>query len=252
MNARLRSVKDVVRNMSQTYANQVLRAGPVLATLTIDANLRLVSSPTAPAPVATHLVRHTFAVWDDILKYLGSIRRQYEKTMGVSDFAEFAAKIITLTADSNRLLSLMVPLFIEGQMRVFSASPYNPQHRPQQFLIRLLQPIIECPDTPLVDPAPTRHSVSPTNATIVVVLIAGNRPFVFTCHPDKTIQKWDSYLEAATVLIIPQLVVSVASSLPGSHKSVMFSALAEEMNEWEIQLPKMGERTEWTWLPYLR
>lgn len=252
MIAHLHSIRDVARDMSQTYANQVLRAGPVLATLTIDANLQAVSSPPAPAPVVTHLVRHTFAVWDDILKYLGSIRRQYEKTTGTSAFAEFAAKIITLSADPNCLLSLMVPLFIEGQMRVFSTSPYNPQHRPQQFLMRLLQPIIESPDTPLVDPGPSRHSFGSTNATIVVVLIAGRRPFVFTCHPDKTIRKWDAFLEAATVLIIPQLVSSVGSSLPEPHKSFMFGALAEEMNEWEIQLPKMGERSEWTWLPYLR
>lgn len=252
MNARLRSTRDVVRDMSQTYANQVLRAGPVLATLTIDANLRPVSSPPAPAPVATHLVRHTFAVWDDILKYLGSIRREYEKKMGASDFAVYAAKILVLASDPNRLLSLTIPLFIEGQMRVFSTSPYNPQHRPQEFLMGLLKPIVESPDTPLVNPAPTRHSVSSTNATIVVVLIAGRRPLALTCHPDRTIQKWDSYLEAATVLIIPQLVASVAASLSEPHKSFMFSALAEELREWDIQPPQLGGRSEWSWLPYLR
>jgi hypothetical protein len=113
------------------------------------------------------------------------------------------------------------------------------------------------PSPPASNAAPLRYegadrlAAHKPNGRIAAVLHGGKVPFVVTCHPDETMKRWLEYLEAGTVLLLPQVVVAAELALPDYARDTMMGALKNEFESWKRRRPKLGEAAERKWLPRL-
>ncbi len=244
---RFSNLKNVTRKLDPMYQEQIQRAGPVMAVLEIDSYFHPVQSPPAPSPVGSHLSGLRFKVWKDISRHLRRLRSHGSKVMGSVVYDMWSKKIIELCADENNLLAYTLPLFVEGQMQAVSPSP----HPAQDVLFNLLSPVIESDGSLQFDTSPYEISDAAPNALISVVLHAGKVPFVLTCHDKKTLSRWRDYLEAGTVLLIPQVLIRIELELPDYAVEIMRSALKEMFTSWKTRRPRIGEVRDWSWMPRL-
>jgi hypothetical protein len=235
---------DITADLAPMYLSQVGQAGAVIGVLRADAFIQKLPSPPAPSPVGAHLLRLSFSTWQDLPAYLRSLRKIAEPDMGRRKYEEWCKRIERLCDEKERLLSLSVPLLIEGQMK--SVSPKS-----QDVLLRLVSPVVEGSGSPIHVDRPTPDLPGQVNATILAILHAGRVPFLLTCHSAQTLNTWWSEMEAATVLLLPQLVVHIEPHLPPRHREAMFSALRDELAAWRGQRPTIGEHRDWKWLPPL-
>jgi hypothetical protein len=239
------NINTVTRELHPMYMTQIGATGPVIGTLEIDAIIHNVDSPPAPSPVGAHLVGLRFKTWKDVSKHIKKIKRKATQAMGPSVFSEWSRRIEELCKDKHRMLAYTVPLFLENQMT--SISP----HPGQDVLLNLIAPLIESDASIRVDQPRTEFEGASPNAFISVVLHAGRVPFTLTCHGRKTLVQWHDQLEAATVLLLPRIVIEAELNLAGEAKSIMRNALKDEMKVWRATRPRMGEMREWSWLPKL-
>lgn len=239
-------VLQVTRRLDRAYRDQIERAGPVLAVLRVGAHFHAVPSPPAPSPVGAHLLSAQFFTWPDVNRHLKKLRRQGSRFMGARVYDAWSKRIADLCANPHRLLAYTVPLLVESQMNTIAASPVPAQ----EVLLAFLSPLLES-DAPLrPDPLPRPPHTS-ENASIYAVLHAGRVPFALTCHDSTTISRWRDHLEAATVLLLPAVIVEAEMSLDSSSKAKLRETLAEELRSWRLSRPRVGDQREWAWLPEL-
>ncbi len=236
----------VTKRLHRIYQGQLHRAGPILAVLRVGAHLIPVKGHASPSPVAAHIVSAELSTWPDVTRYLMNLRPQGARLMGLVTYDAWSRRIADVCINPQMLLAYTVPLLIESQMAAIAPSP----HRAQDGLLTLLSPILGS-DAPLIsDPVPVT-SYGAENASIYAVLIAGKTPFVLTCHEKNTMSRWKNLLEAATVLLLPQLVVQAEVMLSESPRDMMRRALADELRSWRALPPEHRETRQWHWLPKL-
>ncbi len=237
-------VSEITADLAPMYQSQVGQAGPVIGVLRADAFIQRLPSPPAPSPVGARLLQLSFATFQDLSAYLRSLRSIAEANMGRRKYEGLCKRIEQLCNERERLLSLSVPLLLESQMN--SVSPGA-----QDIILRLLTPVVEGSGSPIHSDHPIPGSPGPVNATIVAILHAGRVPFQLTCHTAQTLSTWSSEMEAATVLLLPQVVIQIESHLSPRYREVMFSALRDELETWRRRRPTIGENRDWKWLPSL-
>jgi hypothetical protein len=242
----IRDMREVTSDLPRAYIDQV-KMNPVLGVLRLHCHLRRLQSPPARSPVTATLVSLAFGTWENPLQDLGRFRAEYTRTLGESKYRAFEQQTFSLCQSPQRMLSLTVPLFIQGQMGVFSASRAPTQQALMMFLTALADAY---PRLPYQDPAQALLREEP-NCQLVVVLQAGQRPIVITCHPQAALRNWDAELEAASALILPQVAARAAEMLSQDMRDDMMAAIKDELRVWSSRLPSVGERADWTWLPTL-
>jgi hypothetical protein len=240
----IRNLQQVTNGLASQYKSQVGAAGPVIGVLWMRAHLHEVDSPPALSPVEAHLVEMSFGTFEDLHKQLRTYRKRGIEHFGKVTYEAWTRNILDLAADSNTLLALSVALLTEGQMTAISSSA-------QDILLRFLAPILETPSAPLRYKGESGYLDKAPNAEVVGILHAGQVPFLIACHPSNTLSRWWSHLEAAMVLLIPQVIVAVEAVLSPDGREIMFSALAAEVRRWKHSRPRLGEVVQWEWLPKL-
>ncbi len=238
------NMREITADLAPMYQSQVGQAAPVIGVIRVDSFIQDLSSPPAPSPVGAHLIQVSFSTWKDLRAYLGSLRGIAEASMGRRMYEEWCKRIEQLCNEKERLLSLCGPLLLEGQMNSISPNA-------QDTLIDLLTPIIDNSELPIRNVETVPSTPRQVNATIVGVLHAGKMPFLLTCHTAQTLTTWGSEMEAATALLLPQIIVQIELALPSHHRDAMFSALKDELITWRKQRPSVGEIRDWKWLPSL-
>jgi len=229
----------------QQIEQALQQAGPLLAVLEIYAHFEKLQSPPAPSPVGAHLTRLSFETWKDPQKHFDQLKNYYLSLGDQASYFSWMENINKLIQDNKKLLAYTVPLFAASQMRSMSNYP-SPA---QTIFLKLLDPIIN-------SKGPYRDSAAPSpektpNASIHIFLHAGRVPLVMTCHSEITLLKWQNELEAATAILIPQVIVEIEKNLPDNANEMMQSALREQYRSWKRKLPTLGERRDWKWLPNL-
>ncbi len=239
------NINTVTRELHPMYMTQIGATGPVIGTLEIDAIIHNVDSPPAPSPVGAHLVGLRFKAWKDVSRHIKKIKRKAKQAMGPSAFRVWSRRIEELCEDKQIMLAYTVPLFLEAQMTAISTHPG------QDVLLNLIAPLIESDASIHIDQPRTEFEGVSPNAFIAVVLHAGRVPFTLTCHGRKTLDQWHDQLEAATVLLLPQILIEVEMNLAGEAKAILRNALKDEVRVWRTSRPRLGEIREWSWLPKL-
>jgi len=240
------AVTDVLHPVYRDQVNQSLQqAGPLLSVLEVYARFEKLASPPAPSPVGAYLSKLSFRTWEDPQKHIQQLKRHYIGMGDKNTYDAWTSNIERLVNDNNILLAHTVPLFAASQMRSMTNFP-SPA---QTIFLNLLSPII-------MSKGPYRESTSVVadpspNASIHIFLHAGRVPFVLTCHSEITLLKWQNELEAATALLMPQVIVQVEKELPDYANDLMQTALREQAMSWKKKLPVLGERRNWRWLPEL-
>jgi len=240
------SVNNALHPVYKQQIEQALQqAGPLLAVLEIYAHFEKLQSPPAPSPVGAHLTRLSFETWKDPQKHFDQLKNYYLSLGDQASYFSWMENINKLIQDNKKLLAYTVPLFAASQMRSMSNYP-SPA---QTIFLKLLDPIIN-------SKGPYRDSAAPSpektpNASIHIFLHAGRVPLVMTCHSEITLLKWQNELEAATAILIPQVIVEIEKNLPDNANEMMQSALREQYRSWKRKLPTLGERRDWKWLPNL-
>jgi hypothetical protein len=243
---RQQDLYDATKRLDPMYQSQIRRAGPVLAVLHLGAHLLAVQSPPSPSPVAAHLLTAEFTTWPDVNRHLKKLRPEGSRIMGPQVYDAWSNRITQLCKDPYLLLAYTMPLLIEGQMGAIAPAP-NPA---QDVLLAFLAPILGS-DAPLRTDPSASPPRAPQNASIFAVLHAGKVPFVLACHDSMTVTRWRDHLEAATILLLPQLTVEAEITLPEVQKRVMRQALVDELRSWRVSRPSIGRPREWPWLPKL-
>jgi hypothetical protein len=236
-------IDQLTRRLAPQYLSQVGTAGPVIGALTVSAALEHVQSPPSPSPVAAHLVDVVFETFRDLPAHLRSERDQGISHLGKRRYEAWTKRILALATDPHALLALSVPLLVESQISSVQSSA-------QDILLRFLAPLIDSPSAPLVFESKQRHVGKP-NVEIIGILHAGQVPFLIVCHPSDTLNQWWNALEAATVLLLPQVIIAAEQSLSPGARQLIASALSEEARAWRRQLPRIGGIAQWEWLPAL-
>lgn len=238
-------IGSITRELHPMYRPQIGAAGPVIGSLEIDAVIHSVESPPEPSPVGAHLVNLRLRTWKDVSKHIRKIKRKATQAMGPSKFRLWSNRIVELCRDRQMMLAYTVPLLLEGQMTSISSHPG------QDVLLDLIAPLIQSDASIHLDGRNNRYKDTTPNALIAVVLHAGRVPFALTCHGRKTLGRWRDQLEAATVLLLPQIVIDAELRLDSEARTVMREALKEELKVWRSRRPSLGEMREWSWLPKL-
>lgn len=241
------NLKEVLRDLHPMYQDQIKQAGPLLGALNIDAYIYRIPSPPAPSPVAAHLREIRYRIWVDIRKHLNKLRRDGIRILGRAEYDQWASQIVSLASDRDQLAAYTVALFVEGQAVTVAGSP----HQALDTLLTLLEPVVESNGALSFRAAPEPPSPEPANVSITVCLHAGRVPFALTCHSKTTLSRWSDELEAATVLLIPQVIVHVDSRVSRQASTLMRSAIESEIRAWAASRPMPGEQKDWEWLPRL-
>jgi hypothetical protein len=245
MISKIKNLKQITHDLAPIYIDNIENAGPVMGALLFNAYLFEVDSPPAPSPVGAQLIEFKYAIWQDISTHLRSFVVKFSKFYGRPAFDAWSKRILQLCNDPFRLIAITVPLFLDGQMHALSPSPYQAQ----DILLRLMSPVVDSNHAPIYKVGDSfQHE---PNAKFAVFLIAGKTPFVLTCHSGHTVKRWSPYLEAATVLLIPQVTIAAENDLSEDSRTFMFQALKNEMQTWAVRRPKLGEVAQWSWLPKL-
>jgi hypothetical protein len=244
----LRGLGDVYNNIAPIYKRS-LPVEPVMGVLWIDAIFKTIPPVNRInlSPVGAHIGGLTFGVWSNVSAYLSQHQKTSKELLHRAIPDEFYHKVNEICKDSYKTLALTSLLFTEGQMKVFSLSP----HPAQSVLLKLLEPIVANKEAPLYFPDVKPGFFNQVNAQIEVVLLAGKNPLVNTFHPAPTIQRWLNELEAATVLLIPQLLIATEANLPPDIKMYFLNALNDEVENWQQWLPSIQTFRKWNWLPTL-
>ena len=244
------NLAEVTNSLHPIYIDQVKhaisQAGPLLGVLEIKAFFQVLESPPAPSPVGAHLVSLSFKTWRDISRHLNQVKRQYVKLLGRKGYNVWSKNISKLCSDRNILFAYTVPLFAENQMNSMTNSP-SPA---QDVFLSLLRPIIES-DAKIIHDGKSQFSQKTPNASISVFLHAGQVPFTMTCHDNVTINRWQNHLEAATALLLPQVILDSEDRLPAHAKKIMRTAIEEEIRSWQSRRPTVGDVRNWDWMPKL-
>jgi len=239
----LRDLLPTVDNLHEMYADQIRNAGPLIGVLKIDAHLKELASPPSPSPVGAHLVSCNFMYWNDIADHLDALREDGARLMGRHKYAAWCKKIMDLCADPLRLCTLSLALLVESQMKVVRyAKPVL-----YEFLLRLSK----TSSVPLIDEESEYGHARNINASIVVTLHAGRVPFVLVCHPSETLSRWHAHLEAATVLLIPPIIIAIEEQLDEKNRSLLYRSIKEMLHVWKKKPPVIGQFYDWDWLPRL-
>ena len=241
---KIRNLRHITKGLASEYRPQVGAAAPVVGALWMRAYLHEIASPPAPSPVGAHLVNMSLGSFEDLPKHLRADRKKGIKHLGRGNYEAWTRNILDLAADPNTLLALSVALFSEGQMTAISSSA-------QDVLLRFLSPIVEAPSAPLQYEGAPEYTYETPNAEVVGILHAGQVPFLISCHPSDTLGRWWSHLEAATALLVPQVIIAAEAALSSQGREIMLSALAAEVRRWKHGRPQLGEVAEWEWLPKL-
>ncbi|MEW6716255.1 MAG: hypothetical protein AB1345_01945 [Chloroflexota bacterium] len=245
-------LREVTRMLHPIYVDQVKRmlklGGLLLAVLEINAYFHHLESPPMPSPVGAHLLSLFFKTWEDPSRHIKQQKKQFTKMIGMRAYDAWSQRIIELCRDNHILFAYTIPLFAENQINSMSNYP-SPA---QDVFLNLLSPIIDSDAEILTDSTQDQYSHAEPNSLISVFLYAGQVPFTITCHGKSTILHWQSHLEAATVLLLPQVVYEAEKKLPDYAKKLMRSALNEEVHSWRMHRPTVGDIREWKWLPRLR
>ena len=157
---------------------------------------------------------------------------------------EWARFRLTKT-DKYILFAYTIPLFVENQMNSMSNYPSSAQ----DVLLNLLSPIIESDAKILYTASQAEYSPKTPNASISVFLHAGQTPFTMTCYDKNTMLRWKDCLEAATVLLLPQIIFDAEKRLPDYASRIMRSAIKDEVRSWQLLPPTVGNMRDWDWLP---
>ena len=243
----VRTSSDITRQLARFYADQIAIAGPIMGALWVYAYLdRSVPTPIQ-SPIGAHLTGLTFGVCEDIQRQLEAFKRRHLERLGKELCEEWTRLVTELSEAPDRLLAITVPLLVESQMKAISGSP----HPAQDALIRLLTPVaraesVECHDDDLVNLLPSKP-----NAQIITLLHAGRVPYVLVCHPPQTARRWSEYLEAATVLLLPQVVVATQAALSEERRTYMTRVLRDQLESWTLRRPEIGDVVDRPWLPSL-
>jgi hypothetical protein len=244
---RVRSQSEITRKLAQFYAKQISLAGPIMGALWVYAYLdRSVPTPIE-SPIGARLTGLTFVSCDDIQKQLVAFQNKVVGSLGKEDYDAWRARVTELCTAPDRLFAVTVPLFVEGQMKAIHRSP----HPAQDALIGLLSPIVTSQREESPRDEPAEPLAGRSNAQIIAVLHAGRVPYVLTCHPAETVRKWSEYLEAATVLLLPQVVAAAQATLSGEGRKYVTCTLRHQVESWTLRRPEIGEEVERPWLPSL-
>ena len=241
----LNGLPEIFNDIAPMYANSI-PLEPVLGALEINANLHDVPlvNKINLSSVGAHITDISYKLWGDPASYLNEHELASVEILGKRLPKSFYENILKLYQDRYMLLALTTLLFIDGQMRTFSRSP-NPA---QDVLLKLLAPIVEY-QSPAQDEI--KGSELKENAKIRVVLCAGKHPYALTYHDEKSMCSWFMELEAATVLLIPQVVLFTEASLPEPTKDYFIDKLDDQIDTWNKRKPQLGEDPSWDWLPKL-
>jgi hypothetical protein len=246
---KLHGLGDVFDNsIAPIYKNQI-PIEPVMGVLWIDAIFKNIPPVNKInfSPVGAHIGGLTFGIWSNVNTYLSEHRKASKELFKKALSEEFYANINSICKDPWMNLALTSLLFTEGQMKVFSNSPFPAQ----EVLLKLLEPLVINREVPLNFPEIKPGFLNQVNAQIEVVLLAGNKPMVNTFHPASTTRRWLNELEAATVLLIPQVLIATEASLPAETRNFFLNALNDEVKEWQLWLPTIRSFQNWNWLPTL-
>ena len=227
--------------------NQAIDSGALLSALEISAKFSKIPSPPAPSPVGAHLINISLFVWDNIRGHLNDMKSYWINGMGRQYFKKWSQNVKSISKDHDLLLAYTIPLFAENMMNSMSNSP-SPA---QDVFLRLISPIIDS-NASISDINHIEGNLQyNTNATIYVVLYAGRVPYTITLYEKTTLNEWKDYLEAATCLLLPQVVFEAERQLRSGKTSLMRKALKEQVSSWRLSLPTVGDIKDWNWLPKL-
>lgn len=246
ISSRMESRRDLmpsVNGLASMYRQQIQNAGPLLGVLQIEASLQSIASPPAPSPVAAHLLACSFLYWSNIESHLRKLKRQGIQLMGRYTFNEWSRKIKDLCLDPLRLCSLSALLFVESQMKVVKYA--------KPVLNGFLTELVASKEAPLLHESGGLSSSNTANAKIMITLHAGKVPFALVCHPQDTMSKWHSHLEAATVLLIPPTIVALEEQLDERNRDLLYRGLEEMLASWKRNPTSLGRVQDWNWLPKL-
>ncbi|MEN8251900.1 MAG: hypothetical protein ABFS32_23465, partial [Bacteroidota bacterium] len=152
--------------------------------------------------------------------------------------------INNICSDKHILFAYTIPHFAENQMNSMEKSA-------QGLFLKLLSPIIGSGAEILNNSSQSLDSQKEPNASIHVFLFAGQVPFTLTFHEHSTVDNWGNHLEAATSLLLPQVIFKAEQMLPKYASQIMRRALVEEVYSWQKNRPSVGDIREWEWNPKL-
>ncbi len=241
----LNGLGEVFNDLASIYTNSI-PLEPVIGVLQINAHLQDIPpiNRINVSPVGAQISEISFKTWADPVSYLNKHKSVSIKLLEKRLPDSFYEKTLQLCQNPQLLLALTTLLFLDGQIRTLSQSP-SPA---QDVFLKLISPIVRYKSAPTDEIKPSKLT---PNAMIKVVLCAGKVPMALTYHDEKTLRNWLNELEAATVLLLPQVVLFTESSLPESSRTFFLDLLEDEFEAWSKRKPRLGEAPSWDWLPKL-
>lgn len=237
----LKNVKEITTGLHPSYLGQIDAAGPLLGVLSFSAKLSRQSHPIIQSPVSANLTDAKFGYWKDISSHLKSFEARGTQAMGRSVFKKWVSEISKKSGDEHILLAWSILTFLESHIR--SSSEAN-----RQVLLNLVNSIVENNEEVISGAFPIKRDQI-SNAKFVIPLIAGKTAFSLILHSEETLNNWSLELEAATVLLIPQVILLVLAAQMQTTSDWMKQALKEEVSMWRAGPSSIDEFVDWKWLP---
>lgn len=241
----VRAEKEITKNFHPLYNTIIENTGAPVAALRIRTRIVRESNPVLASVANPYITEMTFSTWENPSAAFKSHENLWKMVMGEERYKRWVTKGHLATSSAIDLLAWIIPLWLETVMSVLATSPLPSQ----RVLLNLLEMTMAENNLEFNSIFPYRKQAH-ANSEFVVLLLVGQGFLTQTCHSKETIRNWMNELEAATVLLIPQVLKSVQAQLPPNLLDQMNTAILSLISDWNFMLPSAEQQhKKWSWLP---